>query len=104
MRGACHNATQASHAPTGHALEACYNPPFASGPQVAPFPKATLAPFPNPPSSPRSGVRLMALHYPRRVSKIKRVRQFGFRARMRTRLGRKMISAKRRLGRRISVK
>jgi ribosomal protein L34 len=29
---------------------------------------------------------------------------FGFRARMRTRLGRKMISAKRRMGRRIAVK
>ncbi len=46
----------------------------------------------------------MAMHYPRRVSKIKRARQFGFRARMRTRLGRKMINRKRRLGRRVAVK
>jgi large subunit ribosomal protein L34 len=42
------------------------------------------------------------MHYPRRVSKIKRVRKFGFRARMKTRLGRKMINRKRRLGRRLS--
>lgn len=46
----------------------------------------------------------MAMHYPRRVSKVKRARQFGFRARMKTRLGRKMLSRKRRLGRRLSVK
>ena len=46
----------------------------------------------------------MALHYPRRVSKVKRARKFGFRARMKTRLGRKMLSAKRRMGRRLSVK
>ncbi|MCH2135717.1 MAG: 50S ribosomal protein L34 [Phycisphaerales bacterium] len=44
------------------------------------------------------------MHYPRRVSKVKRARQFGFRARMKTRLGRKMLSRKRRLGRRLSVK
>ena len=46
----------------------------------------------------------MAMHYPRRVSKVKRVRMFGFRARMKTRLGRKMLSAKRRMGRRLAVK
>ncbi len=46
----------------------------------------------------------MALHYPRRVSKVKRARKFGFRARMKTRLGRKMLSAKRRAGRRLNVK
>lgn len=45
----------------------------------------------------------MAMHYPRRVSRIKRVRSIGFRARMRTRNGRKIISRKRRLGRRINV-
>ncbi len=44
----------------------------------------------------------MAIHYPRRVSKIKKIRQHGFRARMRTRLGRKMINNKRRLGRRLT--
>jgi len=42
------------------------------------------------------------MHYPRRVSKIKRVRKLGFRARMKTRLGRKMINRKRRMGRRLS--
>ena len=46
--------------------------------------------------------RLMAMHYPRRVSKIKRVRQFGFRARMKTKAGRKMINRKRSLGRRLT--
>ncbi|MHC4948581.1 MAG: large ribosomal subunit protein bL34 [Planctomycetota bacterium] len=42
------------------------------------------------------------MHYPRRVSKIKRIRKFGFRARMKTRQGRKMINRKRRLGRRLT--
>ncbi len=44
------------------------------------------------------------MHYPRRVSNVKRVRKFGFRARMKTSLGRKMISRKRRLGRRVTPK
>ena len=43
------------------------------------------------------------MHYPRRVSKIKRIRKFGFRARMKTRNGRKMISRKRRMGRRLTA-
>ncbi len=42
------------------------------------------------------------MHYPRRVSKIKRIRKLGFRARMKTRAGRKLISRKRRVGRRVS--
>lgn len=46
--------------------------------------------------------RPMAMHYPRRVSKRKRARQFGFRARMKTRLGRKMINRKRRMKRRLT--
>ncbi len=41
--------------------------------------------------------------YPRRISKIKRVRKFGFRARMKTKNGRKLISRKRRLGRAITA-
>ena len=45
----------------------------------------------------------MAMHYPRRVSRIKRVRMFGFRARMKTRLGRKMVNRKRRKGRRLTA-
>lgn len=43
------------------------------------------------------------MHYPRRISTIKRVRKFGFRARMKTKKGRKMINRKRRLGRRLSA-
>ena len=39
------------------------------------------------------------MHYPRRNSKIKRVRKFGFRARMKTKSGRKMINRRRRAGR-----
>ncbi len=39
------------------------------------------------------------MHYPRRNSKIKRVRKFGFRARMKTKSGRKMINARRRISR-----
>ncbi len=42
------------------------------------------------------------MHYPRRVSKIKRVRKFGFRARMKTSAGRKIINRKRRLGRAVT--
>jgi len=39
------------------------------------------------------------MHYPRRNSKIKRARKQGFRARMRTHNGRKLINRKRRHGR-----
>ncbi len=38
------------------------------------------------------------MHYPRRTSRIKRARKQGFRARMRTSKGRKLISRKRRHG------
>lgn len=43
------------------------------------------------------------MHYPHRISKIKRKRKCGFRARMRTSRGRKLIRNKRRAGRRVSV-
>ena len=43
------------------------------------------------------------MHYPRRVSKIKRIRKFGFRARMKTKKGRKLINRKRRMGRSLSA-
>lgn len=46
----------------------------------------------------------MTTHYPKRRSLIKRARNFGFRARMRTRNGRKMISRKRARGRSIAVR
>lgn len=39
------------------------------------------------------------MHYPRRISRIKRVRKLGFRARMKTKAGRKMINRKRRMKR-----
>jgi large subunit ribosomal protein L34 len=43
------------------------------------------------------------MHYPHRISKRKRVRKLGFRARMRTAKGRKLINAKRRVGRKVQV-
>jgi len=43
------------------------------------------------------------MHYPHKVSKIKRARAIGFRARMRTKKGRQMINRKRRVGRRVQV-
>jgi ribosomal protein L34 len=43
------------------------------------------------------------MHYPHKISKIKRVRKLGFRARMKTANGRKMINRKRRAGRSINV-
>ena len=46
----------------------------------------------------------MPTHYPKRRSLVKRARRFGFRARMRTRLGRKLINRKRAMGRRVTVK
>lgn len=42
------------------------------------------------------------MHYPRRNSKITKVRKVGFRARMKTSKGRRIINRKRRVGRRIS--
>jgi len=48
------------------------------------------------------GVLPMAVHYPRRTSNIKRARSIGFRARMKTKNGRKIISRQRRIGRKIS--
>jgi large subunit ribosomal protein L34 len=43
------------------------------------------------------------MHYPHKTSKVKRARKIGFRARMRTSNGRKMINRKRRAGRRVQV-
>ena len=43
------------------------------------------------------------MHYPRRVSKIKRARSIGFRARMKTKKGRQLINRKRRRGRKVQV-
>jgi ribosomal protein L34 len=44
------------------------------------------------------------MHYPRKVSKIKRIRKVGFRARMKTSKGRKIMNSKRRIGRRVSLR
>lgn len=43
------------------------------------------------------------MHYPHRISKVKRARKLGFRARMRTASGRKIINRKRRTGRKVQV-
>lgn len=43
------------------------------------------------------------MHYPRRNSKRSRKRSIGFRARMRTRHGRKILNNKRRHGRLVNI-
>ena len=43
------------------------------------------------------------MHYPHKISKVKRARKLGFRARMSTKNGRKMINRKRRVGRAVQV-
>ena len=43
------------------------------------------------------------MHYPHKVSKRRRARRIGFRARMRTVSGRKLINRKRRKGRQVQV-
>lgn len=43
------------------------------------------------------------MHYPHKTSKVKRARNIGFRARMRTAKGRQMINRKRRAGRKVQV-
>ena len=43
------------------------------------------------------------MHYPKRISKVKRARKLGFRARMRTKDGRKIINAKRRRGQKVQA-
>lgn len=55
------------------------------------------------PSSDGSFERSDLMHYPHRLSRIKRKRKCGFRARMRTANGRKILNRKRRRGRRASV-
>ena len=43
------------------------------------------------------------MHYDHKISKVKRARKSGFRARMRTANGRKLINRKRRVGRKVQV-
>lgn len=45
----------------------------------------------------------MSIHYPKRCSRIKRKRSIGFRARMRTKGGRKVINRQRRVGRSVNT-
>ena len=44
------------------------------------------------------------MHYPHKISRTKKIRQVGFRARMSTRKGRKIINSKRRLGRSLKTR
>jgi len=44
------------------------------------------------------------MHYPRRTSNVKRRRKLGFRARMKTRSGRKLLNRRRRIGRTLNSK
>lgn len=46
----------------------------------------------------------MTTHYPKRRSLIKRARKFGFRARMKTKQGRKLLSRRRRIGKTLEVR
>ena len=46
----------------------------------------------------------MPTHYPKRRSLVKRRRKFGFRARMKSSDGRKMLNRKRRVGRSVNVR
>ena len=43
------------------------------------------------------------MHYPHRISRLKRKRSIGFRARMKSKDGRKMMNRKRRAGRSLNV-
>ncbi len=43
------------------------------------------------------------MHYPHRTSRIKRKRAIGFRARMKTRSGRKLLNRQRRAGRSLNT-
>ncbi len=46
----------------------------------------------------------MATHYPKRKSNVSRARKFGFRARMKSSNGRKILNRKRRVGRSVNVR
>lgn len=48
-------------------------------------------------------IQELAMHYPHRVSRLKRKRSIGFRARMKTTNGRKMMNRKRAAGRSLNV-
>lgn len=43
------------------------------------------------------------MHYPHRISKLKRKRAIGFRARMKTKSGRKLINRQRKIGRSVNT-
>jgi large subunit ribosomal protein L34 len=43
------------------------------------------------------------MHYPHRISKLKRKRAIGFRARMKTKSGRKLINRQRAIGRSVNT-
>ncbi len=77
-----------------------------SGPSTG-DPRANLLPSPTPlrdlgRQPPHVQTRPI-MHYPHKTSRIKRKRSIGFRARMSTKAGRKIMNAKRRAGRSLNV-
>jgi len=79
--------------------------------------RTNLTPQPNDPCAdlpsvaarricPQQGARyhLLLMHYPHKTSKIKRIRNVGFRARMKTRKGRKIVNRQRRMGRTVGAR
>lgn len=66
-------------------------------------PSPSMLPLAMPPDGANSREPPMSMHYPHRVSRIKRKRAIGFRARMKSANGRKLLNRKRRVGRSLNV-
>lgn len=73
---------------------------------LAPIGPRGLSGLSSPPSRSPGGLNDSGapfMHYPHRISRIKRKRAIGFRARMQTKNGRKLMNRKRRAGRSLNV-
>ena len=78
-------------------LRPCSGQDPAPDPTHPLHPRGRVGTFPDSRQVRRDG---FAMHYPHKSSRIKKVRKVGFRARMRTSKGRRIINRRRRLGRR----